>query len=158
MVLDSWGDLHHFSRFWNYQALPTKVAPWAEIWGEQGPKSHLKKWNSGVWLEQDVWQIAVPCKHQDNGTTEPHHVWAQCSRRAFQWSKRDTEGPLGWGGGAAEAGGGTAHLHLREGPTGLGQPPTAGALLPILIHSKSILFARTARLLQSPLLPFHAIK
>lgn len=34
--------------------------------------NHLKKWNSGVGLEQDVWQIAVPCKHQDNGRTESH--------------------------------------------------------------------------------------
>lgn len=39
MVLDSRDDLHHFFRFRKYQALQTKV----ELFGEQGPISHLKK-------------------------------------------------------------------------------------------------------------------
>lgn len=129
-----------------------------EILGEQGPQSHLKKWNSGVRLEKGVWQIAVPCKHQDKATTQSRSMCGPHCRRKGPFSEASAIMKEYWGGGLPRLEVAQLTCTSMKGPTGLGQPPTAGALLPILIHSKSILFAHTARLLQSPLLPFHAIK
>lgn len=99
MVEDSRGDLHHFFGLRIHETLPTKVDPKLEILGEQGPQSHLKKWNSGVRLEQGArGKSLFPVNIKIRGRVRtapcvgPSEVGA-----AFQAGKCDNEGIPGRG-------------------------------------------------------------